>query len=459
MPPIRRCSRGQYARCPDFTCADPSAPVSEQLIGSGDGDQLSPGSGQRPQQIVNERSHRPAAAAAAAPYHCQSIAHRGNVRTLPTLNPNPLMQSNKMDNGHSLTRATAPTSVRRSAKYEQLRRLGAGAFGVVYQCQNKENHEIVAIKYIKIRDAGDGIPQWALREISLLRRCSSRHPNIISLLDMNYYCTGGREKDCHIHLVLEFCDMDLKKFIRSRASQSRHPGLTPGLVKDILYQILKGLDFLHTMAVAHRDIKPQNILIKNAVVKIADFGLGKVMMDRKPVSLEVVTLHYRPPEVLLSANYSFAVDIWSVGCMFAEMCNNEVLLAGESEISQLKSIFSVLGLPMKADWPANCSLGLEAFAAMPPSSMATLDKFVPFVGFQGVDLMKNMLLFNPTKRITSHDALVHAYFERHISTVTYPSIVPPPRPAAPSNDTADKLLFHSNFPVGGGVALPVAGTS
>ncbi|OQV21884.1 Cyclin-dependent kinase 4 [Hypsibius exemplaris] len=314
---------------------------------------------------------------------------------------------------------------KRKVLYTPVRELGAGAFGTVYRCVDSESPDAVAIKYIRIHDAVDGIPQWALREIALLRRCSSRHPNIISLLDMHCRLIDG--KRCDIHLILEFCDMDLKQYIGAVTQRNGLVGLESKLIKELMYQMLQGLDFLHVIAVAHRDIKPQNVLMKKGVIKIADFGLGKVMFERAPVSLEVVTLHYRPPEVLLNVNYSLAVDIWSIGCIFAEMCNNKVLLSGDSELNQLKIIFSVLGIPKQEDWPQNCSVGREFFLGSADRSAGFFDDFSNHVGMLGVDLLKNMLKFNPAQRHSTFSALRHDYFKGHISSVVY--MEDPPTPA------------------------------
>ncbi|GAU88797.1 hypothetical protein RvY_01431 [Ramazzottius varieornatus] len=307
---------------------------------------------------------------------------------------------------------------RREVRYNSCKELGSGAFGTVYKCReiDDEAAETVAIKYIRITDAVDGIPQWALREIALLRRCSSRHPNIVSLVDM--YCRHV-DRRCDIHLVLEYCDMDLKEYIRSVSRNNGVPGLPPGQIKEVLYQMLRGLDFLHILAVAHRDIKPQNVLVKNGIVKIADFGLGKIMFEKAAVSLEVVTLHYRPPEVLLNVNYSLAVDIWSIGCIFGELCDNRVMLGGSCEMEQLKTIFRFLGLPQESDWPGSCAVTRDFFRALDDCSRGFLERYQKHIGDRGLDLLKRMLRFNPGHRVTSYDALKHNYFEGHISPVPY----------------------------------------
>ncbi|KAL5992014.1 Cell division control protein 2 [Asimina triloba] len=181
-----------------------------------------------------------------------------------------------------------------------------------------------------------------------------------------------------------------------------------------LYQILHGIAYCHSHRVLHRDLKPQNLLIdrRTNALKLADFGLARAFgIPVRTFTHEVVTLWYRAPEILLgSRHYSTPVDVWSVGCIFAEMVNQRPLFPGDSEIDELFKIFRVLGTPNEETWPGVTSLPdfKSAFPKWPPKDFATV---VPGLEPGGIDLLAKMLCLEPSKRITARNALEHEYFK------------------------------------------------
>lgn len=159
--------------------------------------------------------------------------------------------------------------------------------------------------------------------------------------------------------MLEHVDQDLSTYLQRCPS----PGLSLDNIKDLMFQILTGVDFLHSNRIVHRDLKPANILVTNkGQVKLADFGLARIYKQTQPLTAVVVTLWYRAPEVLLQSSYSSSVDVWSCGCIFAELYNKKPLFPGQSENDQLFKIFDLIGSPDPSDWPDDHSLRFNNFA-------------------------------------------------------------------------------------------------
>jgi len=273
----------------------------------------------------------------------------------------------------------------------------------VYKAQDLKTEEIVAMKKVRIALTEDGVPMSVLREISLLRHLGKyNHPNIVRLIDI---CHGPRfDREMVLYLVFEHVDQDLNSYLEKCPS----PGLSPDKIKDLMWQILCGVDFLHSHRIVHRDIKPQNILVSNTgSIKLADFGLARIYDFNALLTSTVVTLWYRSPEVLLGTSYGTPVDIWSCGCIFAELFSRKPIFPGQYEVDQLAKIFSVLGTPTETEWPEDSSVLRSSFSSTRPRDLADI---LPELDPEAKDLMEKMLDFDPKKRVTAADALQHPYF-------------------------------------------------
>jgi len=211
-----------------------------------------------------------------------------------------------------------------------------------------------------------------------------------------------------LYLVFEFVDFDLKKYI-----DSINGPMSPKLVQSYLFQMLVALNFCHSRRVLHRDLKPQNLLIdKKGTLKLADFGLGRAFaVPLRSFTHEVVTLWYRAPEILLGGKlYATPIDMWSVGCIFAEMVTKNPLFPGDSEIDQLYRIFRVLGTPNEEVWPGVVDLP-NYKTTFPHWRSTDIARSVPGLDANGCDLLSKMLAYDPAKRISAQSAMKHPYFD------------------------------------------------
>ncbi|CAO3625578.1 unnamed protein product [Cunninghamella blakesleeana] len=284
-------------------------------------------------------------------------------------------------------------------KYQKIEKLGEGAYGIVYKAQNRETNEVVALKRIRLDNEEEGVPCTAIREISLLKEL--KHQNIVRLYDVLH-------KERKLILVFEYLDSDLKKFLDSNGGD-----IDELTIKQMMYQLLKGIAFCHAHRVLHRDLKPQNLLInKKGELKLGDFGLARAFgIPVRSYSRDVVTLWYRAPDVLMgSKQYSTSIDLWSAGCIFAEMASGSPLFPGSSVSDQLQCIFKVLGTPTEENWPNVSQVpeykrDFEIFAPIP------LESILPKLDALGIDLLKKLIEYPPEKRITASDALQHPYFD------------------------------------------------
>ncbi|XP_030823080.1 cyclin-dependent kinase 2 isoform X2 [Camarhynchus parvulus] len=278
--------------------------------------------------------------------------------------------------------------------FQKVEKIGEGTYGVVYKARNKVTGEVVALKKIRLDTETEGVPSTAIREISLLKELN--HPNIVKLLDVIH-------TENKLYLVFVFLHQDLKKFMDS----SSLSGIALPLIK-----LLQGLAFCHAHRVLHRDLKPQNLLINaEGSIKLADFGLARAFgVPVRTYTHEVVTLWYRAPEILLGCKYySTAVDIWSLGCIFAEMITRRALFPGDSEIDQLFRIFRTLGTPDEAAWPGVSALP-DYKATFPRWARQDLAKVLPPLDDEGRKLLAQMLHYDPNKRISAKAALGHPFF-------------------------------------------------
>lgn len=293
-----------------------------------------------------------------------------------------------------------------------MEKIGEGTYGVVYKAKDRVTGEIIALKKIRLEAEDEGIPSTAIREISLLKEL--QHPNIVRLYDVVH-------TERKLTLVFEFLDQDLKKYLDVYCDH----GLDLPILKSFLYQLILGVAYCHHHRVLHRDLKPPNLLInREGQLKLADFGLARAFgIPVRSYTHEVVTLWYRAPDVLMgSRRYSTPVDIWSVGCIMAEMANGRPLIAGTSEGDQLGRIFKLLGTPLVQEYPEIVDLpeypNLNFPQYPPPRNFGSL---APRLDTLGVDLLQQMLRYNPASRITAQDALLHPFFNDITGNSTPPN--------------------------------------
>ncbi|XP_063476146.1 cyclin-dependent kinase 4 isoform X3 [Symphalangus syndactylus] len=239
-----------------------------------------------------------------------------------------------------------------TSRYEPVAEIGVGAYGTVYKARDPHSGHFVALKSVRVPNgggAGGGLPISTVREVALLRRLEAfEHPNVVRLMDV--CATSRTDREIKVTLVFEHVDQDLRTYL----DKAPPPGLPAETIK-------------------------------------------------------VVTLWYRAPEVLLQSTYATPVDMWSVGCIFAEMFRRKPLFCGNSEADQLGKIFDLIGLPPEDDWPRDVSLPRGAF---PPRGPRPVQSVVPEMEELGAQLLLEMLTFNPHKRISAFRALQHSYLHK-----------------------------------------------
>ena len=243
----------------------------------------------------------------------------------------------------------------------------------------------------------EGMPSTALREISLLKEL--QHPNVVNLNDVVQ--DGAR-----LYLIFEFLDRDLKRHIDDTSGP-----LSMDTVKSFTFQLVKGLAFCHSRGVMHRDLKPQNLLVTNqGRLKIADFGLARAFCPPiRPLTHEVVTLWYRPPEILLgSATYAPPVDMWAIGPILVEMVTKRPMFPADCEIDMLYKIFRILGTPTESTWPGCSSLKdwNQAFPMWPKISMKSI---APQLDRDGLDFIEQSLMYDPKARMSAKASMDHPF--------------------------------------------------
>ncbi|RCV34257.1 hypothetical protein SETIT_7G146600v2 [Setaria italica] len=293
-------------------------------------------------------------------------------------------------------------------EFERLNKINEGTYGVVYRARDKKTNEIVALKKVKMEKEREGFPLTSLREINIL--LSFHHPSIVDVKEV----VVGSSLDS-IFMVMEYMEHDLKGVMETM----KQP-YTQSEVKCLMIQLLEGVKYLHDNWVLHRDLKTSNLLLNNrGELKICDFGLSRQYgSPLKPYTQLVVTLWYRAPELLLGTKeYSTAIDMWSVGCIMAELLAKEPLFNGKTEFEQLDKIFRTLGTPNEKIWPGYAKLpGVKVnFVKQPYNRLR--DKFPaasfsgrPILSEAGFDLLNSLLTYDPDKRISADDALKHKWF-------------------------------------------------
>lgn len=316
--------------------------------------------------------------------------------------------------------------------YERIARLDEGTYGVVWKAREIGNtQQIVALKQIKF-DAGgtddventflkDGFPITALREISVLLALS--HTNVVRVHEI----VVGRQLE-QVYMVMEFLDRDLKTVL-----ETMNEPFSQGEVKHILQQVISGVEHLHSHWYLHRDLKTSNLLVdeQRGRIVVCDLGLARRYQEpRQALTQMVCTLWYRPPELLFGfREYGPEVDVWGLGCIFAEILTRKALLPGQGELDQTDLIFSLLGVPTTETWPDFERLPNAAMFRWKKSSPPQLAQRFPvlaaaadahqqtYLDPTGFDLLSQMLRLDPKQRISARDALRHVYFSQGVKPI------------------------------------------
>ncbi|KAF6163078.1 hypothetical protein GIB67_001406 [Kingdonia uniflora] len=300
-------------------------------------------------------------------------------------------------------------------KYVPIKPIGRGAYGIVCSSLNRETNEKAAIKRINnvFENRIDGLR--TLRELKLLRHL--RHENVIGLKDVMMPIHKRSFKD--VYLVYELMDTDLHQIIKSSQQLSNDH------CQYFLFQLLRGLKYLHSANILHRDLKPGNLLVNsNCDLKICDFGLARSGNGKGQFMTEyVVTRWYRAPELLLCCdNYGTSIDVWSVGCIFAELLGRKPIFPGTECLNQLKLIVNVLGSQKEPDLEfIDNPKARKYIKTLPYSAGTPLAKLYPKANPLALDLLEKMLIFDPSKRISVTEALQHPF----MSSLYDPSHNPP----------------------------------
>jgi len=295
---------------------------------------------------------------------------------------------------------------------------------------------IVALKRVALHhEAAEGFPLTALREIAALRRLSP-HPNIAQLHEV---AVGSNR--ANVFLVFEYASVDLAAYV-AEAPKPFLLSQTKGLVQ----QLLTALSHAHSNWVIHRDIKMSNLLYHKGVLKLADFGLARSFgFPSRELTPGVVTLWYRAPEILLgSAQYGTSADMWSVGCVFAELLMGRPLFPAAAEAELWRQMVNVLGLPSDEDWPEWKAMPRGKTMAHPSSSTAEhqhdiLGAALPEAPPDALDLLYGLLRWNPAARISAADALEHPFFSTEPLPCT-PAYMPQPVSHADLATTGQSLV-------------------
>lgn len=318
-------------------------------------------------------------------------------------------------------------------KYETIDFLGEGSFAKVSKARVIKTDEIVAIKKLKKKYA-----TWQecvdLREVKSLNKLK-QNDNIIKLKEMI------RIEDT-LYLVFEYMEKNLYQLITERHNKK----LCEGQIRYILWQTLQGVAYMHKYGFFHRDLKPENLLVNNEKIKIADFGLAREIRSIPPYTDYVSTRYYRAPECIMkSTNYNSPVDIWAVGCIMAELYNFKPIFYGGSEKEVLFRIASIIGPPNNLNWGEGLILAKKIGVNFPAtlSNSTSLNQLIPDASSDALDLLSEMLKWDPNKRATAPNLLNHPFFTGHPISSRLSS--PEKDLAFNHRDTTDSKKTYNSF--------------
>ncbi|KAF9275296.1 hypothetical protein BGZ68_010894 [Mortierella alpina] len=333
------------------------------------------------------------------------------------------------DSAHSLSLSAIPASENLSShqtlitsrsmdQFRVIQELGNGSFGSVFKAQHKETGEMFAIKKMKKKFASQGDCR-SLKEVKALEALRSG-PHIIRL---HHFFLEKKE----LHLVFELMEGNLYQLIKDRNGTR----LEDSRIRSMIFQILRGLHHMHSKGIMHRDMKPENLLVTGDTVKIGDFGLARELKSRPPYTTYVSTRWYRAPEVLLQcSSYTYAVDLWAVGTIAAELMTLKPLFPGNSDVDQVNRIGSVLGNPSPrlltdsrcetmlvdtstsgGEWRDGVQLAARMRFSFPEAPTRSLKDCIPYACEDSLEMVSGLLQYEPRNRLTSYQALHSPWFK------------------------------------------------
>ncbi|KAF3682741.1 putative serine/threonine-protein kinase [Capsicum annuum] len=290
----------------------------------------------------------------------------------------------------------------RAESFEKLEKIGQGTYSSVFRARDLESGRTVALKKVRFDNFEPESVRFMAREIMILRRLD--HPNIIKLEGLI-----TSRLSCSMYLVFEYMEHDISGLLSCPEVE-----FSESQIKCYMKQLLSGIEHCHSRGVMHRDIKGANLLVNNdGILKVADFGLANFcnLGRKQPLTSRVVTLWYRPPELLLgSTEYGASVDLWSVGCVFGELLTGKPILQGRTEVEQLHKIFKLCGSPPDDYWKKSKLPHATLFKPQHPYESCLWDTFTDLAK-SAVSLIETLLSVEPPKRGTASSGLVSEYFK------------------------------------------------
>ncbi|XP_031212039.1 MAPK/MAK/MRK overlapping kinase isoform X1 [Mastomys coucha] len=283
--------------------------------------------------------------------------------------------------------------------YKAIGKIGEGTFSEVMKMQSLRDGNYYACKQMK--QHFESIEQVNnLREIQALRRLNP-HPNILTLHEVVFDRKSGS-----LALICELMDMNIYELIRGR----RHP-LSEKKIMHYMYQLCKSLDHMHRNGIFHRDVKPENILVKHDVLKLGDFGSCRSVYSKQPYTEYISTRWYRAPECLLTDGfYTYKMDLWSAGCVFYEIASLQPLFPGVNELDQISKIHDVIGTPCQKTLTKFKQSRAMSFD-FPFKKGSGIPLLTTNLSPQCLSLLHAMVAYDPDDRIAAHQALQHPYFQ------------------------------------------------
>lgn len=313
----------------------------------------------------------------------------------------------------------------REIQYTTIKPIGTGTFGVVFQAKLHDTSEVVAIKKV-LQDR-----RYKNRELLVIRRL--HHFNIVTL-HYFYYSNGAKKDDIYLNLILEYMPDTLSKLLRRYNKNKQN--LPIFYVRLFMFQLMRALEYLHSLGICHRDIKPQNLLIDpdQGVLKLCDFGCAKHLVRGEPSVSYVCSRNYRAPELIFGAiDYTVKIDVWSAGCILGEMLLGRIMFPGESGVDQLVEIIKVMGTPARDEIrEMNPHYNEFRFPQITPQPWGKV--FRPRTPPETLDLISKLLQYRPSIRISTDIAAGHVFFDE----LKQPNIkMPNGRPLPPIFDFSE----------------------